>query len=130
MFPCFPFLPLICSQTPTRPQHLAFTDVLVLPQQYEVLRLQFLFFRGSIAYLQQFLSTLCANISDDYTRLDSDGWLALTGQDWLPVGKLRGVSLLYIGSPDKSPPHGLARRNHIEMFLRPGIHRNNQIPVL
>ncbi len=40
------------------------------------------------------LSTLRASISADYARLASGGWLALAGQDWLPAGKLRGVSLL------------------------------------
>ena len=81
------------DQTPTARKIAA----LVLSQQLKLLRLRYLYsFRGSIAYLQQSLSTLRANISVDYARLASDGWLSLFVQDWLPVGKLRGVSLLSI----------------------------------
>jgi len=46
-----------------------------------------------MAYLHQSLSMLRATISGDYARLASGGWLALTEQDWLPAGRLRGVSL-------------------------------------
>lgn len=42
---------------------------------------------------------LRATISADYARLASGGWLTLAGQDWLPAGKHRGVSKLYICSP-------------------------------
>ena len=49
-----------------------------------------------MAYLQQSLSTLRAIISNDYARLAFGGWLARTEQDWLPAGKLRGVSLIII----------------------------------
>jgi len=42
---------------------------------------------------------LRAIISADYARLASGGWLTLAGQDWLPAGKHRGVSKLYICSP-------------------------------
>ena len=38
-------------------------------------------FRGSILFLQYPLSTLRANISDDYARLASDVWLGLIGWD-------------------------------------------------
>ncbi len=41
VFPYFPNLPLICSQTPTRPPHLTNNDALVLPQHYELLRLRY-----------------------------------------------------------------------------------------
>ena len=58
----------------------------------------------------QFYSML-ASISTDYARLVSGGWLTLTEQDWLPAGKLRGVSLFSIFVRHKSPPHGFARRN-------------------
>ena len=94
MFPCFPFLPLIDSKTPARSPHLTYYDVLILFQLRLQLKLQLCYyFRGSFVYLQQPLSTLHAIISGDYARLDSGGWLALAGQDWLPAGNLRGVSL-------------------------------------
>ena len=96
VFPCLPDLTLICPPTPTRLQHLTFNDTSVLPldkhrSKAPVVR----YFRGSITYLHQSLSTLRANISGDYARLASGGWLALSVQDWLPVGRLRGVSLLF-----------------------------------
>jgi len=87
VFPCFPFLPLICSPTPTRPPQLAQIAVLVLSQLIIQLRLRYSYnFRGSIAYLQQSLSTLRANISVDYARLASGGWLTLPDR----IGYLQG----------------------------------------
>ena len=49
-------------------------------------------FRGSITRLLYSLSTLCATISDDYTRLASGGWSDLAAQDWVPACILRKVS--------------------------------------
>ena len=116
VFPCLPNLTLICSPTPTRLPHLTCNDTFMLPQDiYRSKAPVFRYFRGSIAYLHQSLSTLRANISGDYARLASGGWLALSVQDWLPVGRLRGVSLLF-SSPYNSPPHGLARRKYIISF--------------
>ena len=102
------------DQTPTARKIAA----LVLSQQHKLLRLRYLYsFRGSIAYLQQSLSTLRANISIDYARLASDGWLSLFEQDWLPVGKLRGVSLLSI-LVRQINPHlmGFARRDYVPVI--------------
>jgi len=73
VFPCYPLLSLICSSTPVESPQLVFYAGLILPQLPQRLRLQHYLFRGSIAYLQQSLSTLRANISIDYARLASGG---------------------------------------------------------
>ena len=120
MFPCLPPLTLICSPTPTRLPHLTFSDTSVLPQDlYRSKAPVFGYFRGSIAYLHQSLSTLRAIISGDYARLASSGWLALTVQDWLPAGKLRGVSLLFkvrLITPHLTDLHG-ANINYLVIIL-------------
>ena len=107
VFPCFPHLSLTCPWTPTRPLHLAIYDALVLSQlSWTIKTLVFQTFRGSITNLRQSLSTLRASISTDYARLASGGWLNLSEQDWLPAGKLRGVSSNLYLFAFKSPPHG------------------------
>lgn len=88
-------------------------DTLVLPQDlYRSKAPVSRYFRGSMAYLHQSLPTLRAIISDDYARLASGGWLALSGQDWLPAGRLRGVSLRFkvrLINPHLTDLHGAIR---------------------
>ena len=91
--PVKPALHLPCSQTPDESLHLPCRALDAVPAEATTKTPSLQKLRGSITRLLKLLSTLRADISADYARLASVRWLIFNGQDWLPVGFLRKVSM-------------------------------------
>ena len=84
VFPYFPILPLIWSQTPVESHQLSPTSKRWLdmaPTTMKVKASDENNISGLNTHLRQSLSTLHANIAIDYARLASGGWLLLSRQD-------------------------------------------------